>query len=201
MNHHLLPYSISFSIDLKTLVFTYCVVTFFTCIHLFHRKKKHMASSATRKQCEDVDGCKHGAVTICEGCSKAFCIKHFTDHRRLLDEEMNMIIDEHDLLKNSLNQQIIKHDSHPLIKQIDQWEKESIRIIQQRANELRQELLQSTNNYTDDLSKKLQRLSEKLREGRENNNFIETDLQVWKETLVHLKTDFTSPSTIFIKRV
>jgi hypothetical protein len=159
-----------------------------------------MATSSTRKQCANDDDCKQAAVTNCEGCSKAFCIKHFTDHRRLLDEEMNMIIDEHDLLKNSLNQQITKPDSHSLIKQIDQWEKDSIGKIQQRANELRQELFQSTNTYTNDLSKKFQQLSEKLKESRENDNFIETDLHDWKRTLANLKANLTSPSRISINR-
>jgi hypothetical protein len=159
-----------------------------------------MATSSTRKQCANDDGCKQAAVTNCEGCSKAFCIKHFTDHRRLLDEEMNVIIEEHDLLQNSLNQQITKPDSHSLIKQIDQWEKESIEKVQQRAKELRQELLQSTNTYTNDLSKKFQQLSEKLKESRENDNFIETDLQDWKKTLTNLKANLTSPSRISINR-
>ncbi len=90
---------------------------------------------------------------------------------------MNMIIDEHNLLKNNLNQQITKPDSHPLIKQIDQWGKESIVKIQKRAKELRQELLQSTTNYTNDLSEKFHKLSEKLKESRENDHFIDTDLQ------------------------
>jgi hypothetical protein len=159
-----------------------------------------MASSSTRKQCANGDGCKQAAVTNCEGCSKAFCIKHFTNHRRLLEEEMNTIIDEHDLLKNSLDEQITKPESHSLIKQIDQWEKESIRIIQQRANELRQELLQSTVNYTSDLSEKLQQLSEKLKESRENDSFIETDLQIWKKTLADLKSNLTAPPIISINR-
>jgi hypothetical protein len=159
-----------------------------------------MASSSTRKQCANNNGCKQAAVTNCEGCSKAFCIKHIIDHRRLLDEEMNVIIDEHDYLKNMLNQQTTKPDSHPLIKEIDQWEKESIAKIQKRAHKLRQELFQSTAAYTSDLSKKLQQLSEQLKRGREHDDFIETDLQDWKKTLENLKTNLISPSTISINR-
>jgi len=159
-----------------------------------------MASSSTRKQCANDDGCKQAAVTNCEGCSKAFCIKHMIDHRRLLDEEMNVIIDEHDYLKNILNQQTTKPDSHSLIKEIDQWEKESITKIQKRAQELRQELFQSTSAYTSDLSKKLQQLSEQLKRGREHDDFIETDLQNWKKTLENLKTNLISLSTISINR-
>jgi hypothetical protein len=159
-----------------------------------------MASSSTGKQCANDDGCKQAAVTNCEGCSKAFCIKHFSDHRRLLDEEMNVIIDEHDHLKNTLNQQTMKPDPHPLMKEIHQWEKESIEKIQQRANELRQELFRSATVHTDDLSKKLQQLSEQLKRAREQDDFIEADLQLWKETLDNLTTNLTSPSTISINR-
>ena len=57
---------------------------------------------------------------------------------------MNIIIDEHDQFQHALNQQTANSDSHPLIKQIDEWEKESIVKIQQKATELRQELLQLT---------------------------------------------------------
>jgi hypothetical protein len=89
-----------------------------------------MTSSSTRKQCVNDNGCKQAAVTNCEGCSKAFCIKHFTDHRRLLNEEMNVIIDEHDHLKNILNQHMTKPDSHPFIDDINNWGKESIEKIQ-----------------------------------------------------------------------
>ena len=88
-----------------------------------------MVPSSTRKLCANDDKCKQATVTNCEDCSKAFCITHFTYHRRLLDEEMNIIIDEHYLLKNNLNQQIAKCDSHPLIKQIGK--------IKKRAKELR----------------------------------------------------------------
>jgi hypothetical protein len=159
-----------------------------------------MASSSTKKQCANGDGCKQAAVTNCEGCSKAFCIKHMIDHRRLLDEEMNVIIDDHDHLKNTLNQHITKSDSHPLIKEINNWEKESIAKIQTRAKELRQELLQSTSAHVDDLSKKLGQLSEHLKNGREHDDFIETDLQLWKKTLDDLKTSLVSPATISINR-
>jgi hypothetical protein len=151
-------------------------------------------SSTTRKKCVNDDGCKQAAVSNCEGCSKAFCIKHFSDHRHLLDEEMNVIIDEHDHLKNTLNHQTTKNDSHPDIKEIDKWETESITRIQQRANELRQALIQLTTAHTSNLSKKLQHLTEQLQEARENNDFIEADLQRWRENLEDLKAKFSSPA-------
>lgn len=159
-----------------------------------------MASSSVRKQCASNNGCKQVAVANCEGCSKAFCIKHFTDHRHLLEEEMNVIIDEHDYLKNSLNHQTINCDSHPFIKKINKWEEESIVKIQRRAKELRQEVIQSTSTHANGLSKELEQLSERLKRGREQDDFIEADLQLWKETLKSIKTNLNSQSKFSINQ-
>ena len=154
-----------------------------------------MASSSTRKQCANGNGCKQMAAALCEGCSQALCegcsqalcTKHFIDHRRFLGEEMNGIISEHDQFQHTLNQKTTNPESHPLITQIDEWEKESIVKIRQKAKQLRQELLQLATVHLDELSKKLRHLSEKLKEGREEDSFVETDLRDWKKSLDNLK--------------
>jgi len=159
-----------------------------------------MASSSSRKQCANSNGCKQMAAALCEGCSQALCTKHFIDHRRLLGEEINVIISVHDEFQHTLNQQTTNHDLHPLIKQIDEWEKESIVKIQRKAKELRQQLLQLATVHLDELSKKLRHLSEKLKEGREHDSFVETDLRDWRKSLDDLKANLVSPSTFSISR-
>jgi chromosome segregation ATPase len=101
---------------------------------------------------------------------------------------------------NTLNQRTTDPNSHPLIKQINEWEQESIAKIQQKAKELRQEIFQLATVHLNELSKKLQYLSEKLKEGREYDSFVETDLQDWKKLLDDLKTNLTSPSTFGTSR-
>jgi hypothetical protein len=159
-----------------------------------------MASALTRKQCANGNDCKQPSAALCEGCSKALCTKHFIDHRRLLGEEMDAIICQHDQFQHTLNQQTTNSDSHPLIKQIDEWEKESIIKIRQKAKEIREQLLNLTTAHTVDLSKKLRNVSEKLKEAREHDSFVETDLQQWKTTIEGLKANFASPSTFTINR-
>jgi hypothetical protein len=159
-----------------------------------------MASTSSRKHCANGDDCKQSAAALCEGCSKALCTKHFIDHRRLLGEELNLIITEHDQFQQTLDQQKNNSDSHPSIKQINEWENESIVRIQQKAKELREQLLQLTIVHLDDISKKLRNLSETLQEGREHDSFVETDLQQWKKTIDDLKSNFDSPSTFSISR-
>jgi hypothetical protein len=156
-----------------------------------------MASASTRKHCANGDGCKQAGVAHCEGCSQMFCGKHFIDHRRLLGEELNVIFSDCNEIKDVLNQQTVS-DTHPLIKEIDEWEKKSIATIQERANELRQQLLQSGAGHSNELSQKLRQLSEQSNEALEHDSFTETDLRQWKKILEDLKTDLASPPTISI---
>jgi hypothetical protein len=157
-------------------------------------------STTTQKQYVNDDSCKKACIAHCEGCFKAFCIRHFRDHRRELHEELNLIIDENDHLKDIINQHRTNPDLHPLLADINNWEKESIAKIHQRTEVLRQELLQSIAAHEDELSKKFQQLSEQLKQSKEQDDFIEIDLQDWKKTLENLKTNLISPSTISINR-
>jgi hypothetical protein len=157
-----------------------------------------MASLLTRKLCAAGNSCKHAANFNCEGCSQAFCSKHVSDHRRFLGEELNEIIGEHDHLKNALIHQTTESELHPLIKKIDDWEKISIAKVRQRANETRQELIQLITVHTNEISERLQKVAEQLSQGQEHDDFIETDLRRWKETLAKLKLELASPSLISI---
>jgi hypothetical protein len=152
-----------------------------------------MAYSTGRKQCVMDGSCKQAAIYGCQGCSQAFCSKHIADHRRKLGNEMNEIISEHDHLKNTFTQHTTDPNQHPLIKQIDEWEKESIAKIQQKAKELREQLLQPAATQINELSKRLEPLSEQLTTGRELDDFVEPDLVFWKGKLDSIKSDLVSP--------
>ena len=178
------------------MVFIYNYFSFYT---FFLDFTVCMATLSTRKQCANGNGCKQAGVAHCEGCSQMFCGKHFIDHRRLLGEELEVIFSGCNEIKDVLNQQTAKPDTHPFIKQIDEWEKKSIASIRQRAKELRQQLLQSGAGHSSELSQKLRQLSEQSNEAREHDSFSETDLRQWKQVLEDLKADLASPSTISIQ--
>ncbi|CAF4206955.1 unnamed protein product, partial [Adineta steineri] len=153
-----------------------------------------MSSLLTRKVCSTTSSCKQTAATNCEGCSQAFCTKHFIDHRRLLGEEMDLIINEQNNFRQIFDQQQTEFELHPFVKTIDEWEKESTMKIQQKAKDLRLELLKLVTTRKDEFLNKLQQLSGELRESRENDNFIEMDLQQWKNNLEDLKAKLDSTS-------
>jgi hypothetical protein len=148
-----------------------------------------MAPDAKEKKCANGNDCKQVVGTHCIGCSKDFCIKHFNDHRRSLDEKLNGMEKECDDLKNKLNQQRNKPDLKSFEKQIDDWERDSIDKIREQAKTLREGLPQSAQNRISELYEKLQQMFEQLKKDREDNNFIEADLDRWKENLEKLKKD------------
>ncbi len=165
-----------------------------------HYSVTFMASSSTRKQCEVADHCEQTGVAQCEGCQQTFCSNHFNHHRQRLSEEIDLIIGEHDQLKNTLIEKSNNLQSHRLIQKINDWEKESIQIIQKKAVELRHNLMQLEITRADELSQKLQSFAEQLNKSREQSDYIETDLQKWKKYLEDLQSNLASPSAIDINR-
>jgi hypothetical protein len=157
-------------------------------------------TSSTCKQCGKESDCKQAGVTNCEGCSQIFCNKNFNDHRCSLDEEMNVIFSEYNHFKNTIIQESINSNIQPLIQEIDDWGKESMKKIQQKATELRLELVQLKTTHIESLSAKLQSLAEEIKKGREQDDFLETDLCRWKKRLDDLKSNFTSASNIIINQ-
>jgi hypothetical protein len=94
-------------------------------LHVLHLH--FMTYSTGRQQFVMGTSCKQAAVFGCRDCSKAFCCTHVTDHRRKLGEEINEVISEHDHLKNIFTQHTSNPNLHPLIKQIDEWEKNQLK--------------------------------------------------------------------------
>lgn len=74
----------------------------------------------------------------CQGCSSAFCRRHATEHRTQLNQQLDDIVHEHDQLQQLIIDE--GNHSHPLINQINQWEHNSIGIIQQLAENIRQDV-------------------------------------------------------------
>jgi hypothetical protein len=130
--------------------------------------------------------CLQPATSSCEGCSQTFCSTHWTEHRRSLDEQIDVLIQD---LEVSLDKQALEVDLHPLKDEIDQWEKESIAKIDDKAKELRRELSALIDNRNHFLSTEFRELSKQLHENRESDNFIESDLRQWTYALAGLKVE------------
>lgn len=143
--------------------------------------------------------CNKGKGTFkCEGCSKIFCPKHSIDHRNDLSKQLDEIEVTHDLAYKTLIQQTQNLRQHLLIQKVDQWEYQSIEKIRQMADQARNDLLRGITEQTNDIKKKLQDLSDELRQGREDNDYLEGDLKHWLQKLEELKLELLNPVNIAI---
>ncbi len=102
-----------------------------------------MASSSTAKApCATCDS-KGVGIFKCEGCGQVFCRKHVIEHRDVLSQQLDEIVLEYDTLRQTITENKDKpnhHHNHPLMIEIDKWEKESIEKIRQTAHEARQQV-------------------------------------------------------------
>ncbi|CAF3689749.1 unnamed protein product [Adineta steineri] len=167
---------------------------------VIHIAMNNMSSYSTRKECAKGTDCKQAGIAHCEGCTQAFCIKHFNDHRRLLDDDLNVILSEYNDFKNTLTLE----SSNPFVtirlQEIDVWENVSIEKIQQKAAELRQEIVHVKVTQIETLSSKFQALAHQIQESKEQDDFIETDLHRWARRLDDLRSNLISPTTIALNQ-
>ncbi len=106
-----------------------------------------MASSTiTRAPCATCDN-KGVGIFKCEGCSQIFCRKHVNEHRENLSHQLDEIVLEHDTLQQTLAEQNDQDTNrHSLLRQIEEWEKDSIIKIQQAAEETRKQVEKLTSS-------------------------------------------------------
>jgi chromosome segregation ATPase len=142
---------------------------------------------------------KQNAILTCTGCSQDFCYNHVLEHRQELNKHLDDIELNRDLIQQSLDEQTIETQKHPLIQQIDQWEYESINKIKQIAKETRTQILNYKNKYINRIELKLNNLTDRLRQSRKENDFVETNLNEWNKQLIELKEELSKPSNVTLE--
>jgi hypothetical protein len=157
-----------------------------------------MATATVKNRCVICD--KEKASFKCEGCSQTFCYNHVTDHRQELSKQLDEIEVIRDLFRQTLVEQITEPRKHPLIQQIDTWERDSIDKIRRTADEARQLLFKHTTNHISNIEVKLTKLTDQLRENRQENDFVETDLNHWKDELTRLTKELDEIPNVSIRR-
>jgi len=156
-----------------------------------------MANAIGRTRC--ITCGKEKATLKCGGCSQDFCFDHVADHRQELRKQLDDVEVSRDLFRQTLIEQTADSQKHTLIKQIDEWERDSMIKIRQTAEEARQILLQHTTAHIKQIEVKLNKLTNQLRQQREENDFFETDLCRWKEELARLAEELEKPSNIRLR--
>ena len=152
---------------------------------------------------------KEKSAVRCEGCLQIFCRVHLNDHSQQLNKELDEIEMNRDLFRQTLNEQTNNPQKHPLIQRIDQWEVNSIKTIQRTAKECKEKLLQHTDEHFQQVEINLNKLTNQLRETRQENDFNEMDLKKLKKKLRELEAQLDQmpnvsiqeESTSFIRKI
>ncbi|CAF0897728.1 unnamed protein product [Adineta steineri] len=157
-----------------------------------------MAMANNKIQCFT---CNKDKITYsCRGCSKQFCLTHLTEHQQNLNEELNLIINDYDQFKQIINEQKQNSQNHSLIKQIDQWETNSIKKIQRKAKDCREIVIKSSQTFIDDIEKKFNDLNEQIKQIHKENEFNELNLNYLKNQLRKITEELNNPSNMSIEQ-
>ncbi|CAF0741145.1 unnamed protein product [Adineta ricciae] len=150
-----------------------------------------MASSARRKtNCSKCN--KAAGIFTCRGCEKDFCYRHVAEHRQELNKHMEELTNNHDLFVQTIAEQEANPNCHPSIEKINTWEQKSIKKIHQAAKDAREELLKNLRGHRTQVANNLQQITEELNKARSEDDYVETDLNEWKEKLEKLRTDLAA---------
>lgn len=156
-----------------------------------------MAAASGRNQCFTCR--KERTAYKCEGCSKFFCFNHLHEHRQQLSKELDEIVINCDLTRQTILEQKNEPQKHPLIREINQWEENAIQKIRQTAEEARRSILKGATMYHKQIEEKLNRLTDELRINRQEDDLTETDLLKWQGELAQLTEKLTKPSNVNVR--
>jgi chromosome segregation ATPase len=157
-----------------------------------------MATANLNTQCSI---CKHEIRTfLCNGCSTNFCKTHLPEHLESLNEQLHYIQNDYNQFRQFIIDFKKNSEKYPLIKQIDQWENDSIIKIKQKAKECRDELINYTIPTINQIEIKLNNLSEQLITNQKKNDFNEIHLNKLKEKLEKLKKELNQPKNVSIEQ-
>ncbi|CAF1532574.1 unnamed protein product, partial [Didymodactylos carnosus] len=141
---------------------------------------------------------KSAGIATCNGCLAKLCRRCFNDHRQDLLKEFDNVVYAHDILKQKLETPN-KNDSHRLLKQIDEWKKDSVDKINQLAEQCRTDVIILLDKNKDELIDRFRKISNRVHKGRDDEDYVERDLSKWMADLKELTDELIKPSNFRIE--
>ncbi|CAF0912636.1 unnamed protein product [Adineta steineri] len=122
------------------------------------------------------------------------------EHRQILNNELHHITNEYNEFKQTINEQKQNPQNHSLVKQIDQWERNSIEKIQQKAQEYREILIKSSQKCINDAEMKFNNLNEQIKQFQKENEFNEINLEYLRNELIEITKELYDSLDISIQQ-
>lgn len=98
------------------------------------------------------------------GCEKHFCFEHLSEHRTNIAQRFDQLQNDHDQIRQQINDLKMKLTKYSSIKQIDQWEEDSIQKIRQHAQRCRTQFMKYSNSFIQQIEQKLIHLAQQIKE-------------------------------------
>ncbi|CAF1425852.1 unnamed protein product [Adineta steineri] len=155
-----------------------------------------MAMANNKRKCSTCH--RENNTYTCEGCSKRFCATHIPQHQQRLNEELNHISHGYNEFKQTINEQKQNTQNHSLLEQIDRWERNSIEIIQQKAKEYRESVIQFLRTFINDIEMKFNDLSKQIQQLQKENDFNEINLNYLTNQLRKITEELNNPPNVSI---
>ncbi|CAF2129066.1 unnamed protein product [Rotaria magnacalcarata] len=133
----------------------------------------------------------------CEGCSEKFCLTDLPKHHQEHVLELEKIVTDCDTFQNNISEQEKDLNHRSLVKQVNEWERDSIMKIKQTAEDCRQKLIRPTDDNIAEI-KKLNQFITDLRKIRDDDDFHEIHLNKWRLLLEELKKKLKQPLNVAI---
>ena len=132
---------------------------------------------------------RSGSMCICSGCKNVFCLKDFNEHRHQLSTRFDHdILRFHDDLLGRIKQS--NDSSNELFSQINRWETRTIDKIHHAAERARQKLIKVLNQEREIFKEQWENITKQIRYQQEQNNFVETDIQLLRNKLIKMQQTF-----------
>ncbi|CAF1539793.1 unnamed protein product [Didymodactylos carnosus] len=141
------------------------------------------------------DICQKGVgITSCSGCEQMFCRKDFNEHRQQLSTQLDIIISDVDLLKQSI-EQTCDATTAKVFDAIEKWEVEWMKKVKMAADRAREEAF----DIVAEPKNQLKRITDDIRTRMAEENYVEYDLDQWMDEIKQLSIDMkaVSPTVVF----
>ena len=132
---------------------------------------------------------KERGIFQCNGCGQGFCSQDTNRHREGLTKQLDDLTATSHLVQELIARSIA--ESRPptgavqgsLLAQVNEWERASMEQIRRVAEATRKEVLAHTSERAAHVQVQLDQINDELQRVRHTNDFLETDLRVWKHAL------------------
>jgi hypothetical protein len=141
-----------------------------------------MAASKSCSKCE-----KGRGTFFCVGCEAYFCRRCYEQHRQEMANHLEGFFGHHNELRQQINKETEeKNFDSSLMIEIEDWQTKTIEKVKRVAEQAKQQVVKLLNSKKTEIKSEFEKFSEELIQLKENDDFLEYDLERLKQTVDQL---------------